>query len=119
MPLLENRRSMTLLIVNCHNTLISNTLCLLDFSQIYITFYQFGTLAKIGVIHPLIIKAFQSTNILVFLKRIKKRHYFIYLRNFQTMTDCKLKIKMLIFITLHFLVFSQIVFHCLPIDSFK
>ena len=114
MPLSENRRSMTLLIVDFHNTLISNILRLFDFSQIDITFSQFGTLAKIGVIHPLIIRAFQSTKILVFLKRIKKRHLFIHLRKFHAPADCKLKIKTLIFITLQFFIFSQIVSHCLP-----
>ena len=110
MPLSENRRSMTLLAVDFHNTLISNILRLLNFSQIYIIFFQLGTLAKIGVIHPLIIRAFQSTKILVFLKRIKKRHLFIHLRNFQVPMDCKIKIKTLIFITLKFFIFSQIVF---------
>ena len=108
MPLSENRRSMTLLVVSFHNTLISNKLHLVDFSQIYITLFQFGTLAKIGVIHTLIIRAFQSTKIQVFLKRIKKRHLFIHLRKFLHLTKCKLKIKTLIFTTLQYFIFSQI-----------
>ena len=109
MPLSGNRRSMTLLTACFHNTLISNKLHIVDFSQIYITLFQFGTLAKIEVIHTLIIRAFQSTKIQVFLKRIKKRHLFMHLRKILHLIKCKLKIKTLIFTTLQYFIFSQII----------